>query len=102
MLPVSPIKKRAGGILNHKNAKSAPAITAQKDASSYFPDTNAIAPNAAKFVSNTPPASPSSPSVSFTANDVATITRIKNGMNQSPSDMSPSNGMWIISQSSLK
>src|SRR3990167_4202149 len=84
MAPVSPIKKRAGNTLNHKNANKAPMIVAINIASSIRPWTKAITPKAKKQNAKTPPASPSSPSVSLTEKDVATATKINSGIYQAP------------------
>ena len=80
--PVSPINTFAGCELKTKNPNIAPTNIKQNIPISWFPESqlepNTIIPNAAKAIIESPPASPSNPSVRFTALLLATnINKIK-------------------------
>ena len=91
--PVSPMKKRAGFILNQRKAIRAPTIIAMKVASSNFPCAKAIAPSATRVVATVPPARPSSPSISLTENAVETMTIMNTGIYQRPISKFPTKGI---------
>src|SRR3989344_33108 len=74
----------------------------RKTTKSIRPCTKAIAPKAAKEVKKTPPTKPSSPSVSLAEKAVATITKMKMGTYQIPTEKSTKKGMLIMLQSNLK
>ena len=101
MAPVSPIKKRAGLILNHKKASNAPAMTPQKAAKSTLPCKKAMAPKEAKAANKVPPAKPSRPSISLTEKEVATIIKINIGMYHKPISTVPIKGKYKTVQDNL-
>ena len=86
--PVSPIKTLAGGALNSKYAINAPTSAKHTVAwDSLSPSKQIIMPKTRKKGILTPEASPSNPSVKFTAFTVAKNTNITNGINQPPSSI---------------
>lgn len=80
MAPVSPMMKCAGKMLYQTNPSNAPTNTAQRAARMKRPLAKAKMLNAPKAIIKRPPASPSRPSVMFTAFEVAVITKMKSGM----------------------
>lgn len=85
--PVSPMKNSAGGTLNHRKAAVAPKITPHRVANMNNPCRYAIMPSEKNARQINPPASPSSPSVMFTALADPTITKMKRGMYHAPISM---------------
>lgn len=77
--PVSPMKNRAGKILNQVYANTAPTIARQKPAMPKLPCANAITPKALNALASKPPARPSRPSAMLTAFAVATTTNTNSG-----------------------
>src|SRR3990172_2633606 len=75
--PVSPMKNRAGYMLNHKKARIAPATAAEKEARSILFWKKEMMEKAVKANSSTPPFRPSRPSVSLEDMAEKRITKIK-------------------------
>ena len=95
-LPVSPMKICAGATLNQRNPRHAPAIAPDTTISSPLPATCGTIRNvdarsleaihvstiiAKLAIRSVPPASPSSPSVRFTAFEVSAIMNIPTSTN---------------------
>ena len=82
--PVSPINTFAGYELNPKNPKQAPAVAAASIATSEFDIDTANSTKKHDTIKVTPDASPSSPSVKFTAFTVPIMNIIINGIYHIP------------------
>lgn len=78
--PVSPMKNFAGGMLFHRNPAIAPAMVAHRAVSIQSPFSIAMSPRLRKDMIESPPASPSNPSVMFTALANPVTKKMNNGM----------------------
>ncbi len=87
--------------MNHRKARSAPTIAPLIAAKSYLPRMNATTANALNAKSETPPKSPSSPSVSFAENALATMMNINIGTYHAPISKLPMSGTCITCQSRI-
>jgi len=88
-------------MLNHRKARSAPEIAAQKEAKSILFCEKEIKANEPKAMSNIPPFNPSKPSVSLEDMAVKRIMKMKSGIYQRPMLKSPINGICSESQFNL-
>ena len=69
------MKIDAGKALNHKKPTEAPTKQAERIARPSWPEVIVMAVNARKTIAHDPAASPSRPSVRFTALDAPAMTR---------------------------
>jgi hypothetical protein len=84
ILPQSPIKIRAGLKLKNKNPDKLPVKASIITASTRSPQTNANTAITVQAIAQIPAASPSRPSIRFTALVMLIIHRIVNGKENSP------------------
>ncbi len=90
MLPASPMNSLAGWRLYLRNAISTPQNAMPNTTSCICPLRYARAVNVAKATSDTPPASPSSPSIMFRAFITPMVQKMVIGTARGPKSMSPS------------